>query len=123
MKLAPGEFEELVKQAIAEVPDFAKRYLEEVVVDIEPMPTRVECARLGIRNPRVLLGLYHGTPRTKRGLGHAQMQPDHITIYQTNIERICRTREQVVEQVRKTVLHEIGHHFGLDEDDLREAGY
>ena len=123
MKLSPEEFEELVTRAIAEVPDFARKYLDDVVVDIEPMPTRGECARVGIRNPRALLGLYHGTPRTKRSIEHAPMHPDRITIYQDNIERICHTREQVVEQVRKTVLHEIGHHFGLDEDDLWEVGY
>jgi len=123
VKLSPEEFSELVTKAIAEVPDFARKYLEDVVVDIESMPSRAECARLGLRNPRALLGLYHGTPRTKRSIEHAQMMPDHISIYQENIERICRTREEVVEQVRKTVLHEIGHHFGLDEEDLREVGY
>ena len=123
MKVPPEEFAELVTQAIAEVPEFARKYLADVVVDIAPMPSRAECARLGIRNPRALLGLYHGIPRTKRGIEHAQMMPDHITIYQENIERICQTREQIVEQVRKTVLHEIGHHFGLDEEDLWEVGY
>jgi predicted Zn-dependent protease with MMP-like domain len=123
MNLTPEEFDELVQKAIAEVPEFAKEFLEEVVVDVEAMPSRADCARLGIRNPRSLLGLYHGVPRTKRGLGHAQMRPDHITIYKDNIERISRTRDQIIEQVRKTVLHEIGHHFGLDEEDLREVGY
>lgn len=123
MKVSEEEFAELVTRAIAEVPPFAKEYLDEVVVDVEPMPTRAECARVGIRNPRALLGLYHGTPRTKRSIEHAQMQPDRITIYQNNIERICRSPEQIVEQVRKTVLHEIGHHFGLDEEDLSEVGY
>src|SRR5512134_3357031 len=113
MNVTAEEFAELVTKAIAEVPDFAKKYLVDVVVDIEPMPSRAECARVGIRNPRALLGLYHGVPRTKRSLEHTQMHPDRITIYQDNIERICRSREQIVEQVRKTVLHEIGHHFGL----------
>jgi predicted Zn-dependent protease with MMP-like domain len=70
-----------------------------------------------------LLGLYHGTPLTERGVEHHARLPDRITIYQRNIERICRTPAQIVQQVRKTVLHEVGHHFGMDESALEEMGY
>ena len=87
------------------------------------MPDRETCAKAGIDNPRELLGLYRGTPLTERSVEHARHLPDHVTIYQRNIERCCRNKREAVEQIRRTVLHEVGHHFGLDEDDLAKMGY
>jgi len=123
MRLPPEEFAELVEQALADIPEPFAACLREVVVEIEPLPDRTTCRDLGLRNPRGLLGLYHGVPLTKRSVQHTGQLPDRITIYQDNIERLCRTNTEIVEQVRKTVLHEVGHHFGLDELDLDELGY
>lgn len=69
-----------------------------------------------------LLGLYHGVPLTGRGY-YSGVMPDTITIYQNPIVRIYRTRERVAEQVYRTVVHEIGHYFGLDDDELHELGW
>ena len=123
MRVSPQEFRTLVVEALAEIPQAFHVYLEGMAVDVEPMPDRETCVSLGIRDPRDLLGLYRGTPLTERSVEHISRMPDHITIYHHNIERMCRSRAQVIDQVRKTVLHEIGHHFGLDEDDLDELGY
>lgn len=123
MKLSPDEFAALVQEALTDVPPDFARYLEEIVVDVEPMPDRRTLADMEIDDPTELLGMYHGTPLTERNLEDPFHLPDRITIYQRNLERLCESREELIEQIRTTVLHEIGHHFGLDEDDLDELGY
>jgi len=123
MKLSADEFGKLVDQALAEIPPPLQRYLNNVTVEVQAMPGGDDLAEMGIDDPTELLGLYHGTPLTERGLEIPDALPDRITIYQENIERICRSRKEIVEEIRVTVLHEIGHHFGLDEDDLFDVGY
>lgn len=123
MRLSPDEFAELVTEALEDIPEPFAGYMAEITVDIEPAPDRVTCRRLGLRDRRMLFGLYHGTPLTERSVEHSGRLPDRITIYQRNIERVCRSRDQVIRQIRKTVFHEVGHHFGLEEDDLAELGY
>jgi len=123
MRLTPADFERCVREAIAEIPETLRCYLDNVVVDIEPVPRAEDLAELGIDDPQELFGLYHGTPLTERGIEAAFALPDRISIYQRNIEAACESRQEIVEQIRTTVLHEIGHHFGMDEDDLFEVGY
>jgi predicted Zn-dependent protease with MMP-like domain len=123
MKLTTEEFAELVERALEEIPEPFEKHLQDVAIDIEPMPDLRTTRRMGLRSPRFLLGLYHGTPLTQRSVEHPYRLPDRITIYQRNIERICRTHDEIIEQVRKTVLHEVGHHFGMEEGELRELGY
>ncbi|MCB9865836.1 MAG: metallopeptidase family protein [Phycisphaerales bacterium] len=116
-------FEDLVEQALASIPASLQRHLENVVIDVEDMPDARTCRALGIDDPRRLLGLYHGVPLTGRHVEAPAPLPDRISIYQRNIERVCSTRAELVRQIRTTVLHEVGHYFGLDEDDLSELGY
>lgn len=116
-------FEDLVDKALAGIPPAFGQYLDNVVIEVEDMPDARTCAALDLDDPRHLLGFYHGVPLTGRSVEALIQMPDRISIYQRNIERICRTRAELVEQIRKTVLHEVGHHFGLDEDDLDEVGY
>ncbi len=123
MRLSDEEFEIVVDEAVRSIPEGFDRYLEDLVVDVEDMPDEATCREMRLRDPRGLLGLYRGTPLTKRHVDDPFRYPERIVIYQRNIERICRTREQMIEQIRKTVLHEIGHHFGLTERQLRELGY
>jgi predicted Zn-dependent protease with MMP-like domain len=70
-----------------------------------------------------LLGLYVGRPRTQRSVEDSGALPDVIYLFQRNIESICHSEEELIAQVRKTVLHEIGHHFGMSEEDLDALGY
>lgn len=123
MHLSDEEFGRVVEEAVESVPAGFRPYLEEIAIDIEDEPDARTLRDLGLRSKRSLLGLYRGTPITDRHVEAPYRYPERIVIYQRNIERICRTREAMVEQIRKTVLHEIGHHFGLDEDDLEELGY
>ncbi|MCK4660883.1 MAG: metallopeptidase family protein [Phycisphaerae bacterium] len=117
------EFEKLVIEAIESLPQTLKEQLTHIAIDIESMPERGIARRLGLRSRRHLLGLFHGVPLTRKSVTDHARLPSQITIYRENIRRICRTRRQIVEQVRKTVLHEIGHHFGLNEADLDDLGY
>jgi predicted Zn-dependent protease with MMP-like domain len=123
MRVSLAEFENLVQQAISEIPESFRSLLDNVVVEIEAEPAPKDLAECEIDDPTELLGLYHGTPLTERSIEMGAQLPDRISIYQRNIEAVCQTREEIVEQVRTTVLHEIGHHFGMDEDDLSEVGY
>ena len=123
MKLDPDEFAQLVHEALADIPEPFAAFMGDVTVDIEPMPDLDACRRVGIADPRHLMGLYHGTPLTRRSVEQPTRLPDRITLYQRNIERMCRTPRQILQQVRATVFHEVGHHFGLDEDELARLGY
>jgi predicted Zn-dependent protease with MMP-like domain len=123
MRLSTDEFRSLVERALDTLPEQFLPYLDGLAVDVEPMPDEATLRSVGLDDPRALLGLYHGTPLTERSVEHTYRWPERIVIYQRNIERICRSPGQIVRQIRRTVLHEIGHHFGLDEDDLGELGY
>ena len=123
MNVSTDEFRALVERALDGLQEQFLPYLEDLAVDVEPMPDEATLRSVGLTDPRSLLGLYHGTPLTRRSVEHTVRWPERIVIYQRNIERACRTRRQIIHQVRKTVLHEIGHHFGLDEQDLEELGY
>ena len=106
------EFEELVRDALDGIPADLGAAMENVavVVDDDSPPGR-------------LLGLYQGVPLTGRGSSYSASMPDRITIYMATICRACRTRQEVVDLVRKTVIHEVGHHFGIDDDRLKELGW
>ena len=108
------EFERLVESALASIPRKLARVMRNVAIFVEDeSPPNL---------PR-LLGLYEGIPLTKRGEWYAGVQPDRITIFRLPILSYCRTREQVVEEVRKTVVHEVGHHFGISDARLHQLGY
>ena len=111
--LPPARFEELVADALDEVPAELMALLDNVVVLVED------------RNPDEpeLLGLYDGYALTERGWDYGGSLPDRIMIYREAICDICETAEDVVEEVTITVVHEIAHHFGIDDDRLHELGY
>jgi len=116
-------FGELVEEALAELPEEFARFLEEVPVEVRDRPTAGQLRRLGMRHNELLLGLYQGRPRTRRSVEDSGRMPDVIYLYQNHIELVSRSEQELVKQVRTTVLHEIGHHFGMDEKDLDELGY
>jgi predicted Zn-dependent protease with MMP-like domain len=115
------EFRQVVTEAIEALPDEFKAKLDnvDVVVDDYPPPEALRKLPPG----RLLLGLYQGVPQKRRTTHYGLVLPDKITLFKRNIESICRSREQVYEQIRKTLLHEIGHHFSLSDKDLRDIGW
>jgi predicted Zn-dependent protease with MMP-like domain len=123
LRLSEDDFLALVDEALDSIPPQFEPYMEGLSVEVQPMPTREVLDAVGLSDPRSLLGYYHGVPLPDRSVSHSLTMPDVIIIYQRNIERICRTRAQAVRQIRKTVLHEVGHHFGMDEDELDNLGY
>lgn len=117
--MSAERFNQLVEQAVAALPPFFKEKLENVAIVVEEGPP----PELADEHPdELLLGLYQGVPRSARSVWNNYPYPDMISIYQRNIEAICRTDAEIVEQVRQTVMHEIGHYFGFGEEALRQMG-
>ncbi|HVT87279.1 MAG TPA: metallopeptidase family protein [Tepidisphaeraceae bacterium] len=117
------EFNDLVEKALAELPPPFDRYMEEIPLEICDYPTSEQKRSLNLEKGHLLLGLYVGRPRTKRHVEDEMVLPDRIYIFQQSIEQVCENEEELVKQVRTTVLHEIGHHFGMSEQDLSDLGY
>jgi predicted Zn-dependent protease with MMP-like domain len=108
----PERFEEMVAAALDGLPPELGEMMRNVAVTVEHGP-----------GPRGLLGLYQGVPLTSRTTQYAAVLPDRIIIYRRAICAICDTPGQVAEQVRRTVIHEVGHHFGIGDERLRELGW
>jgi predicted Zn-dependent protease with MMP-like domain len=116
------EFERMVGDALDGIPDALANELENVAVMVEDWPTPAQLARLP--HGSTLLGLYEGVPLTKRGpLSYNGVAPDRITIFQGPLSRRAGDLAALAAQVRVTVLHEVGHYFGMDEVRLRELGW
>lgn len=121
--VSKARFAELVEQALAGLPPQFAAALEEVPVEIRPASTPAQRRRAGVGRDELLLGLYQGIPRTERSVEHSGVMPDVIYVFQEDVELAVDNESELVEEVRITVLHELGHHFGLDEDELDELGY
>ena len=85
-------------------------------------PSVAQLRRQGLRQGQLLLGLYEGVPRTRRTTHYGLVLPDKITLFRLPILTVCRTPDQVGVRVRSVVVHELAHHFGIDDDRLRELG-
>jgi len=120
MKVTEEEFEELVTEAISGLPEKFKEKMENIVVVIESLPSQALLREMKIKSPYGLLGLYRGVPYTRRGIWYRNVMPDKIIIFKKPIEVRCRNKEDIKESVRRVVVHEIGHYFGLGEADLRK---
>ena len=120
--LSRTEFEELVAQALDDLPPFFQAKMNNVEIIVEAAPTPGDYQEAGGRIGGVLLGLYTGIPLTKRTSGYQLVPPDTIRIFQQPIEQLCRTPLEVRQQVRRTVIHELAHHFGISDARLRELG-
>lgn len=118
-------FHELVAEALDSLPKEFRRKIKNVAVLVEDYP---EDQEMSARLPRprsmsrkLLLGLFVGTPMTQKSFFDLPRGPDHVILYQKNIEAVCRSDDEIRHQVRQTVIHELGHYFGLSEDELRDV--
>jgi predicted Zn-dependent protease with MMP-like domain len=108
-------FEDLVADALDQIPPELSRLMDNVAVFVEDDPPR---------SNRYLLGLYEGIPLTSRDSSYGMgAMPDRITIFRRPIQAICVDEQDVMDQVRITVVHEVAHHFGIDDERLHELGY
>jgi len=116
------KFEKLVDQAIQQLPAEFREKLENVVVIVEDSPSDELLDRMEMSDDDTLFGLYEGTPLTERGFD-TPLHPDRIWIFQGPIEEECETDEEIREEIKTTIVHEVAHFFGLDDDYLEDLGY
>ena len=112
IEVEPDRFEEMVVTALDSLPEELGRLMTNVAVTVEHGP-----------GPPGLLGLYEGIPLTSRSTQYAGVLPDRITIYRQAICAICHSEQEVADEVRRTVIHEVAHHFGIDDSRLTELGW
>jgi predicted Zn-dependent protease with MMP-like domain len=122
IRVSQAEFEQAVAEALAGIPAQFAPYLENVVIEVRRRPDRRLQKQYDV--PPDLLGLYVGQPLQEKGpaSGPAPL-PDRILIFKDNLCDMCDSRQELIDEIRITILHEVGHHFGLDEDRLEELGY
>ena len=118
------EFERMVADALDEIPDALATEMQNVAVMVDDWPTDSQLDAADVPRGGTLLGLYEGVPLTERGpLSYSGVAPDRITIFQGPLSQRARDLDALAAQVRVTVLHEVGHHFGMDDARLRELGW
>jgi predicted Zn-dependent protease with MMP-like domain len=113
-------FTRLVEEALREIPRRFRTEMKNVAVIVEDEPPSHILVEMEIEPPDSLFGLYQGTPLPERGWGYGNTLPDRISIYQAPIEQACRDDEEIRDCVAETVIHEFGHYFGMDEDQIEE---
>jgi predicted Zn-dependent protease with MMP-like domain len=118
----PAEFDRLVAEAFDSLPEVFKERIENVAIVVEDWPDRQTLRVTGISNPSGLLGLYHGVPLTERTHDYGLVAPDKISIYRNPILMQTSTPEGLRALVRRVLLHEIAHYFGVDDERLHELG-
>jgi len=115
-----GQFEALVEKALKRLPRPFREKLANIAVVVEDWPDDATLADMGIESPDTLYGLYRGVDLPRRDSSYGNVLPDTITIYQGPIEEDCRDPDEMTELVRDTVVHEIGHYFGLDDETMHQ---
>jgi predicted Zn-dependent protease with MMP-like domain len=115
-------FEQFVAEALETLPEPFRAKLDNVQIVIEDWPDPEAMRWAGVSHPSELLGLYHGVPQTQRTHNYGSVLPDKISIYRQPILMRCHDWEQVLHTVHRVVRHELAHHFGIDDERLREIG-
>ncbi len=113
-------FEELVRQALDELPDEIAQRMSNVDVEVQERPTSGQLRSTGVPAGATLLGLYQGIPLTRRTSGYQMVPPDRIIIFQRPLEMVAGSDEDLVQRVQATVIHEVAHHFGISDKRLHE---
>lgn len=116
-RLSLDEFCAVVAEVLDGLPEEFRGWLENVVVDVRERPSRRMLEEVGSDDPDTpLLGLFQGEPVTEQEFG--QHHPNRILLFKRPIEEVCRSRAEIAYEIRRTVLHELAHHFGYSEEDL-----
>lgn len=114
------EFERLVAEAIALIPKRFRREMQNIAVVVEDEPSRELLREMDIEPPDSLYGLYQGTPLPERTWGYGNTLPDRVTIFQAPIEEDCEDEDDIRAVIGETLIHEVGHYFGLSEEEIQE---
>jgi predicted Zn-dependent protease with MMP-like domain len=123
MRMRRRRFEALVLEALDSLPPDLRRLMNNVEVVVEDWPTDEELERAGAAPDETLFGLYIGVPLTERTSGYNLALPDKIIIFQGPLEEWRQRYDELVEEVRTTVIHEVAHHFGISDERLEELGW
>jgi predicted Zn-dependent protease with MMP-like domain len=123
VRLSRTRFEGLVAEALKGIPPELAGALDNIEVTVDDWPTSEQLADVDLDEDDMLFGLYQGTPLPERSPMQPYALPDVITIFQGPLEEACETEDEIREEIRLTVIHEIAHYFGIDEDRLEELGY
>ena len=117
-----SEFIELIRRALADVPSPFKEHLRDVDIIVKRRPTRSDAREAGLAPGEEMYGFYRGIPLTERDGGYHMVAPDIIDIYQEPLEEDFPDETELIAEIRTTVLHELAHFFGIDDDRLEELG-
>jgi predicted Zn-dependent protease with MMP-like domain len=117
-RLPPGRFARVVRDALAELPPAFAARLDNVAVLIADRPSPSQLRSLGLAPDETLFGLYEGTPLGERGTSYHLALPDRVTIFREPILEACASIQEMKDEIRLTVIHELGHHFGLSDAEL-----
>lgn len=120
MELSDKEFDRLISSAMDELPQQYIKGLDNVAIVYADWPDEHQSKKAGLHEGNLLLGLYEGIPLTKRGAGYTFVLPDKITLFKLPILMIVRTEQELFEQIKRTLWHEIAHYYGLDHDRIHE---
>ena len=123
ISVSEQRFQELMEDAMASIPGNFKQKMENIAFIIEPYPSAHDLEKVGLKEGSMLLGLYSGIPYTHRSSWYNAATPDRILLFQKNIEYVCSTESQLVNKIKEVIIHEVGHYFGLNEEQIRAAGY
>ena len=113
-------FVKVVEEVLDSLPQEFRSRIRNVAVLVEDVPPNQPSPQSGRQRP-LLLGIFHGVPTTKKSIFDLPTGPDYIVLYQKNIEAVCSSEAEVREQIRLTVIHELGHYFGMDENQLKDV--
>jgi predicted Zn-dependent protease with MMP-like domain len=114
------DFVKVAEEVLDSLPREFRNCIHNVAVLVEDVPPNQSPTRPGQRR-RLLLGVFHGVPATKKSVFDVPIGPAHIVLYQKNIEAVCSDEAEVRQQIRQTLMHELGHYFGMTEEQLRDV--
>lgn len=123
MRLSSAEFDMIVKKAIDRIPEEIRRHLDNLIISVRRRPSREMLQELGMKTENDLLGIFHGVPLTERMITAPPLFPDTIFLFQEPLESVSAGIEDLEEQIEITVVHEVAHFIGMDEERLAELGY
>jgi predicted Zn-dependent protease with MMP-like domain len=123
--LSEEEFGLVIESALATLPELFRKSIENLHIVVEDRPAAGLPPRRGVERGSILLGLYEGVPLNKRGAhyGVRPVLPDRITLFKMNLEAVSSSLPELQKNIKETLLHEIGHYFGMSEREIRAAGY
>jgi predicted Zn-dependent protease with MMP-like domain len=123
MKISRRSFDQIVQQAISRIPEEFRAHLDNMIITVQTRPSPVLLEEMGYDPDEPLLGLYTGIPLTERSALEPPLYPDVIYLFQEPLQEMCTDPQELEREIEITVVHEVAHYLGIDEDRLTELGY